>query len=190
MNWFWGYHVKTVKKYNLLWIVCWSLNCKIKHGCCTVKQTFVGVVVSLAYLALAGGTGWVGHMPCVSAEADGTSGVLTRLSDVIRQVVGQTGVCDAARATLALRHCRVLAHQHGANQRPAVHLPFLSEVKTERWHKYHCESCLSACKSVDMATDVTAQLTRWFLTTSLIREELIIWALTHKPGLPTQQVGK
>lgn len=62
-------------------------------------------------------------MPCVSAEAGDAGGVLACLPDVIRQVVSQAGVCDAARATLALRHRRVLAHQHGANQRPAVHLP-------------------------------------------------------------------
>ena len=71
-------------------------------------------------------------MPCVPAQADGTCGVLTRLPDVVRQVVCQAGVCDAARATLALRHRRVLAHQHGADQRPAVHLPLLSEVEKDK----------------------------------------------------------
>lgn len=97
------------------------------------KKTFIMVGVALTYLTLAGGTGWVGHMPCVPAEAEDACGVLARLPDVIRQVVGQAGVCDAARATLALRHRRVLTHQHGANQRPAVHLPLLHR-HTERWN--------------------------------------------------------
>lgn len=64
-------------------------------------------------------------MPGVSAEAHDACRVLARLSDVVRQVVSQAGVCNAAWATLALRHRRVLAHQHGADQGPAVHLPLL-----------------------------------------------------------------
>lgn len=74
-------------------------------------------------------------MPGVSAETHDARGVLARLSDVIRQVVSQAGVCDAARATLALHHRGVLTHQHGADQGPAVDLPLLqrrTQVKRKR----------------------------------------------------------
>lgn len=92
---------------------------------CLVKSVNPTVVVALTYLTLAGGAWRLGHMPRVPAEAGDARGVLARLPDVVRQVVSQAGVCDTARATLALRHCCVLAHQHGANQGPAVYFPLL-----------------------------------------------------------------
>ena len=81
------------------------------------------------YLTLAGGAGRVRHVPRVPAEAGDARGVQARLPDVVRQVVGQAGVSDAARAALALGHRRVLARQHGANQRPAVDLPLLQGAR-------------------------------------------------------------
>lgn len=86
-------------------------------------------------------------MPGVSAETHDARGVLARLSDVIRQVVSQAGVRDAARATLALRHRRVLAHQHGADQGPAVHLPLLLRRTGEtRKRENKSEACVGEKK--------------------------------------------
>lgn len=77
-------------------------------------------------------------MPGVSAETHDACRVLARLSDVVRQVVSQAGVCNAAWATLALRHRCVLAHQHGADQGPAVHLPLLQRGEGSEGVKPKC----------------------------------------------------
>lgn len=74
-----------------------------------MKRSRLVIIDALTYLTLAGSAGRLGHMPCVPAEASDTCGVCARLPNVVRQVVSQAGVCDAARATLTLCHCRVLA---------------------------------------------------------------------------------
>lgn len=96
-------------KYSLYKQALWSSKRVLKNP----HNWFVHA--ALTYLALASGAGWFGHMPCVSAEAGDACRVLACLPNVIRQVVSQAGVCDAARATFALCYCRVLAHQRGAN---------------------------------------------------------------------------
>lgn len=85
----------------------------------------VAVASVAAYLAFAYGAWRVGGAPDGAAQTGDASGVLARLSDVVRHVIGQAGVGDAAWAALPLRHRSVLTGQDGAGQRPAVHLALL-----------------------------------------------------------------
>lgn len=115
-------------------------------------------------------------MPRISTEADGACGVLTRLPDVIRQVVSQARVCDASRATLALCHRHVIAHQHRANQRPAVHLPL------------HAAALLAAIQpgcsaAVECASTLVQTLAAGSVVTAGTAEQILIWvsAVTGSP---------
>lgn len=96
---------------------------RMRRALVVLKAVKIHRTANVSILTLAGGAGGVGHMPCVSTEAGGACGILACLPDVVGKVVGQARVCDTARAALALRYCRVFAHQHGTNQRPAIHLP-------------------------------------------------------------------